>query len=109
RLLTRDRYRWRELHPAPARRITVLLLDRFAGDFLDGGHALGDLQQAALAQRDHPLFGALAAQVDRRGPHENELTERVGDLEHLVQTHAALVAGLVAVLAARAAHRHHAL
>jgi hypothetical protein len=65
-----------------------------------------DLEEPAGAKRQHPLFHGLAPQLDRRGAHENQLAELLGDFHDLVQADAALVAGVVALLAAATLVRH---
>ena len=64
-----------------------------------------DLPQTAAAQRDHAFLDGLAPQLERRRADENQLAQLVGDLHDFVQADAALVAGLVALVAARALER----
>src|SRR6187549_3543921 len=80
------------------------LLHRLARDFLGGGDAVLHLEEAAVAEGDHSLLDALLADVEGRRTDENELTQRVGDLEDLIQTYATFVAGLVAGVATGAPH-----
>src|SRR5690349_12886236 len=76
------------------------LLHGFAHHFLDRRDALADLAQAALAQGVHPLLAGGPAQIHRRRAAEDHLAQRFADFHDLVETDAALVAGVVALLAA---------
>src|SRR5262245_7356226 len=81
------------------------LLDGLPYDFLDRRHSALDLAQTAHAERNHPFVDRLAPQLESRGADENELAQLLGYFHHLVQANAAFVPGVVAALAAFAAHR----
>src|SRR5262245_34689796 len=92
--------------PAPA---GAHLLDRFADDFFDRRQPVHDLPQAASTQRDHSLLDRFPPEFETRRADENQLAQFFCHFKDFVQPDAALVAGLVALLAAHALHRRHGL
>src|SRR5215212_9733733 len=73
---------------------------RLPHDFFDGGYSVAYLVEAGLAQRDHPVVNSLLAQLQRRGPDQDQLAQLVRHFHHFVEADAALVASVVAGLAA---------
>src|SRR5579864_2961788 len=82
------------------------LFDRFARYLFYRREPVLDFTEAALAQGEHPLLNGLAPQLQAGCPDEHQLAQLVGDVHHLVETDATLVAGVVALVAALALHRH---
>src|SRR5688572_7117691 len=74
----------------------------FSNDFLDGGDAFFDFNQTGAAERDHAVLDRFALDVDGRAAGQDEIADVVVDLHHLDEADAALVAGVVALLAATA-------
>src|SRR4030095_11823712 len=85
------------------------LLHSLPDDFVNRRYAFLHLPKAAAAQRDHSFVNRLAPQFERRGAHENQFAEILGDFHHFVQADTTLVAGVVALLAALALVRNHRL
>src|SRR3954462_11362618 len=83
------------------------LLDPLSCNLFDGRDTVHHFVQTAPAQRDHSFFDRLAPQLETRGADENEFTELLPDFHHLVKADAALVAGVVALLAAGALLRNY--
>src|SRR5437773_2204561 len=71
--------------------------DGFPDDLLDGGHSIPQLLQAGPAQRDHSFLQRPPSQLHRRCAAEDELSDLVRDLHHLVEPNAASVTRVVAV------------
>src|SRR5262249_44531790 len=87
----------------PARQIsTFVLKDGFADYFLDGGNAVVDGAQTGLAQADHAVADAGRAQIVGRGAGGDHVAQVVVHEDQLVDSGAALVAGVVAAVAAAA-------
>src|SRR5260370_10394481 len=82
--------------------VTPSSLDSLPRHFLDRRHAVHDLHQPAAAERDHPFVDRLAPELQRRRADEDQLAQLLGDLHHFIETHAPLVARVVAALAAGA-------
>src|ERR1017187_842910 len=80
------------------------LQHRLPHDLLDRRHAVLDLLEARAAKGDHALLEALSLDLDGRRAREDELADLLRDLEHLDEGDAALVTGVVALLAAPALH-----
>src|ERR1035437_8222544 len=78
------------------------LQHRLPDDFLDRRQAILDLLETRAPQGDHAFLEALPLDLDRRGAGEDELADLLGDLEHLDEGDATLVARVVALLAALA-------
>src|SRR4029453_18945610 len=85
------------------------LLHGLPDDFVNRRYAFLHLPKAAAAQRDHSFVNRLAPQFERRGAHENQFAEILGDFHHFVQADTTLVAGVVALLAALALVGNHRL
>src|ERR1019366_6954760 len=85
------------------------LQHRLPDDLLDRRHAVLDLLEARAAEGDHALLETLPLDLDGRRAREDEFADLLGDLEHLDEGDAALVAGVVALLAALALHDLNAL
>src|SRR5262249_60105390 len=92
-----------------AERFANRLLHRLARDFFDRGDAFHHLQQAAPAQRDHPVVDRLAPELERRGADEDQLADLLGDFHHLVEADASAVAGVVVAVAPAALLLNHLL
>src|SRR5579863_3049782 len=93
----------------PRLRILVLLTPGFSlsehrlpHDFLHARHAGERLGEPAAAQRNHALLHRLAPQFQRRRAGQNQLSNLIRDLHHLVKAHAAPVTSIVARRAALA-------
>src|SRR5262245_29624700 len=86
-----------------ARREALLLDDGLANHLVDGGLALVDRQEAALAEGAHAALAGLVAQDVRRRLRDDELAQVVVEEHELEQRHPALVAAAVAGIAAATA------
>src|SRR5262249_13352081 len=85
--------------------VGIASLHGFAHDFFDGRDAQFYFSETRLTKSDHSLVDRLASELESRGAHENQFPQFLGHFHHLVQADAALVPGLVALLAASAFHR----
>src|SRR5580704_5663750 len=85
--------------------VAMWLFHGLPDHLFEGRHAVPHLPQAALAQRDHPLIDRFPAKLGTGGADENQLAQLFADFHHFVETDAALVARVVALVAAVALHR----
>src|SRR4249920_3425317 len=87
--------------------VSIGSLHSLAHDFFDGRDAFFYFSEAALTKCDHPFVDRFASELESGGTHENEFSQLLGHFHHLIQAYAALVPGLVALVAADAFHRSH--
>src|SRR3954462_2366143 len=73
-----------------------------AGDLVERAGPLANLGDAAHAQGAHAVADGLVLELDRGGPLQHQLLERLGHRHALVDRDAPLVAGAGALLAALA-------
>src|SRR5690606_8884427 len=73
--------------------------DRLTDDFIDGGQALVDRQQARVTQRAHAPLAGLDAKLLRAGVLNDHVAKVVVEGHDLEDAHPAAVAGVVAVVA----------
>src|SRR5260370_34595027 len=82
--------------------MTMSLLGERSGVFqylLYGGVAGEDAAQSILPQRPHSELDRFLFESDGRRPFIDQLTERISDFHQLINTFAALIAGVVARVA----------
>src|SRR5262249_7964299 len=69
----------------------VFLLDRYAVDFRDAGHARLDLLEPGAAQIPHAFLAGLVGDVNGIAAGHDDAPDRFADLHDLVETDASLV------------------
>src|SRR3954468_17588518 len=75
-------------------------MHRFAGDLFQSRHTVHHLDQPASAERNHAALDRLLLQFHGGSTDENQFTNLVVNLHHLVQSGATLISGVVAGAAA---------
>src|SRR5579862_1436926 len=64
--------------------VSPFLQHRFANHFLDSCHSESDLDQAASAQREHPVIHSLLLQFESGRAYQDQFAQFVVDLHDLV-------------------------